>query len=425
MRVGIDIRALQGPGRERGIGSFVRGLLDGLAGLGEWGDARFVLLDNHRPAVPARLDLPLPFPCSRMTLPFLDGNRLLRAALVPVRFSRWLNPAHALRRRGMRYDDILRRQLDRMLLARAARRARLDVLHLPSVFEPDIFAGVGAGFPCPVVQTVYDLIPFLFADRNRNAGWRYWFMQESGRKSLAHGRLAAISRSAASDTEHFVPGVASRTTVIYPGVPSRFAPPGAASVDRVRARVGVGDAPYVLTSGGCDWRKNLPVALRAFSHVRADAPHLRLLVPGRLSSPERVTLAQWSGDAGVTMGQDVLLPGYIEDADLPALYAGALALLFPSQYEGFGLPVVEAMRCGCPVVTARNSSLPEAAGDAALFVDDADDAGALSCQLRRLLREPGLAAALRARGFQHAASFTWEHAASAYLALYQDAASGT
>jgi len=114
----------------------------------------------------------------------------------------------------------------------------------------------------------------------------------------------------------------------------------------------------------------------------------------------------------------VLPLGYVADADLPALYAGALALVYPSLYEGFGLPVVEAMACGCPVVASAVSSLPEACGGAALALDDPRDPGELADALVRLARDEGLRTRLRDKGFRRAADLSWEATAAATVEAF-------
>jgi len=114
----------------------------------------------------------------------------------------------------------------------------------------------------------------------------------------------------------------------------------------------------------------------------------------------------------------VIFPGWVADEDLPAMVAGAACLAFPSEFEGFGLPVLEAMACGTPVVCSNTSSLPEVAGDAALLVNPLDT-DALTAALRRVLSEPGLAAELRVRGIAQAARFSWERAARETMAVYE------
>jgi len=114
----------------------------------------------------------------------------------------------------------------------------------------------------------------------------------------------------------------------------------------------------------------------------------------------------------------VIFPGFVPDDDLPAVYAGAQALAFPSEFEGFGLPVLEAMACGTPVICSSTSSLPEVAGDAALLIDPLD-VDALTDTLRRVLNDPALAADLRGRGLTQADRFSWTRAAEETLAVYR------
>src|SRR5205814_1225945 len=115
----------------------------------------------------------------------------------------------------------------------------------------------------------------------------------------------------------------------------------------------------------------------------------------------------------------VILPGYLHDEVMPALYRCAKAVAAPSLYEGFGLPVVQAMACGTPVLASNASSLPEVAGDAALFVD-ATSTSELAGSLKRILSDDTLRAALRRKGLERAATFTWERCASEMIAIYED-----
>jgi glycosyltransferase involved in cell wall biosynthesis len=118
--------------------------------------------------------------------------------------------------------------------------------------------------------------------------------------------------------------------------------------------------------------------------------------------------------------QEVRFPGYVEEADLPALYSGALAFVYPSLYEGFGLPPLEAMACGAPVICSNAASLPEVVGDAALLVAPTDTS-ALAVALAQVVNQPGLAAELAAKGLRRAAQFTWQKCAAETLAVYRAA----
>ncbi len=117
------------------------------------------------------------------------------------------------------------------------------------------------------------------------------------------------------------------------------------------------------------------------------------------------------------LAEDVLFPGFIADADLPALYSGAAFFAYPSLYEGFGLPIVEAMACGAPVLTSDNSCLPEAGGPGAIYVR-AEDVDSIAEGIVRLATDAALAAQLAAAGQEHAAHFTWERSAQQLLSAY-------
>jgi glycosyltransferase involved in cell wall biosynthesis len=148
--------------------------------------------------------------------------------------------------------------------------------------------------------------------------------------------------------------------------------------------------------------------------------HVQLAVAGQ-AGWGKVDLPAESARLGLTK---LLRPlGYVSDADLPALYSGALAVVLPSLYEGFGLPALEAMACGAPVVAANSSALPEVVGSAGLLVDPRDASG-LAEALRRLATEPGLREQLARAGPARAATFTWERAARETLAVLEAAARG-
>jgi glycosyltransferase involved in cell wall biosynthesis len=173
--------------------------------------------------------------------------------------------------------------------------------------------------------------------------------------------------------------------------------------------------PYLLYVGGLNGRKNIEGLLAAFAEVRRSHPRLALVIAGK---------RQWrvGGIDKVLQNLDieaqVHFTGYVADADLPGLYGGAAAFVFPSLYEGFGLPVLEAMACGAPVITSNVSSLPEVAGDAALLIDPRNS-GAIATAIRRVLEDPHVASTLRLRGLARAAEFTWERTARETLAIYE------
>jgi glycosyltransferase involved in cell wall biosynthesis len=186
------------------------------------------------------------------------------------------------------------------------------------------------------------------------------------------------------------------------------------------------DEPYVLFVGTEHPRKNLGRVLEAFAALKAGGAHPQLKLvkaggPGKAEWPFRDATERRVRELGLE--DDVVFTGRIPDEDIVALYSGAVCLVFPSLYEGFGFPVLEAMACGCPVVTSTASSLPELAGDAALLVDPRDP-GAIADAMRLLVEDGGERRRLVARGRRRAARFTWERTARETLAVYERVLAG-
>lgn len=176
----------------------------------------------------------------------------------------------------------------------------------------------------------------------------------------------------------------------------------------LRAKYNLPEQPYILAVGTVQPRKNYARLVEALALLRAEGIDVALVVVGGrgwMETPIFDTVTR------LEMGPYVKFPGYVDDADLPALYTHAAAFAMPSLYEGFGLPVLEAMACGTPVVTSTVSSLPEAAGDAALLVNPAD-VEAITDALRRILTDTALAQSLRAKGLAHVMPFTWGRTAT-------------
>ncbi len=209
---------------------------------------------------------------------------------------------------------------------------------------------------------------------------------------------------------------AEKISVLWSGVDTRFHPvTDHTMLARVRRRYELPASPFMLSVGTVQPRKNYVRLIEALAALRADGfPELELVIVGGrgwLEDPIYAALERF----GLTNA--VRFTGFAEDSDLPALYTLAVLAALPSLYEGFGLPVLEAMACGTPVVTSTVSSLPEVAGDAALMVDPLD-VGAVAEALRRLLTDEALRGDLRARGLARAATFTWDRSARQLLDVY-------
>ena len=238
------------------------------------------------------------------------------------------------------------------------------------------------------------------------------------------GWLTALRASAVTTPSHFsrrevarlYPWLRDRAFVTPNAVKSAFYPRPSAEVEQVKKAFDI-SAPYFLFVGTPQPRKNIARVVEAFLAVTRKVERVQLVIAGK-STPELGKLRR-AHQAAFASGR-VVATGYVSDDDLACLYSGCIALVFPSLYEGFGIPVLEAMACGAPVITSNSTALPEAAGEAALLVDP-EDTAAIAAAMRRMLDEPALRAHLRARGFAHARQFTWARTARATVEAYQAA----
>jgi glycosyltransferase involved in cell wall biosynthesis len=213
----------------------------------------------------------------------------------------------------------------------------------------------------------------------------------------------------------------SRVIVIHSAADGRFRPCTDASViAEVRKRYAIGDAPYFLCLCTLEPRKNLEQTVRAFARLlRQEAtPDLRLVLAGE-AGWEYEPLLKMIADDGL-LQKRVVRTGFVTDEDANALYSGAVAFVFPSWCEGFGLPVAEAMQCGAPVITSNTSAMPEIVGDAGIMVDPAD-ADALCEAMLRVYRSESLRLCMSRKSLQRSTHFSWDKCAQAVMAAYQTA----
>ncbi|HEY71758.1 MAG TPA: glycosyltransferase family 4 protein [Thermoflexia bacterium] len=265
----------------------------------------------------------------------------------------------------------------------------------------------------PTVLTVHDLI-FRRMPQHHKLLNRWYLNLTMPLYCRRADHIIAISESTRRDLVSAYGLPPEKITVIHEAADPRFRPQPPETTDAARARYGLPER-YLLSVGTIEPRKNLSRLLTAFESLYAEGLTDALVIVGRRGwlyddffaalerSPAR--------DA-------VLFPGYAPDEDLPAIYAGAQALVFPSLYEGFGLPVLEAMACGTPVACSDTSSLPEITGDAA-FRFAPSDVKSIAAVLRRLLRNADLRQTLRWRGFMQAARFSWKQVATETKAVYE------
>lgn len=285
----------------------------------------------------------------------------------------------------------------------------------------DVVHGPGWAVPLasrtPSVVTLHDLsfylFPHLFGQFNRL--YLGLIARLSCRRAAA---VIAVSEATARDAERLLGVPRARLRVVHNGVAARFRPLPPDEVAAFRLARGLPDR-FILHLGTLEPRKNLATLIRAFARLRRErsVPHKLVLAGGRgWLYDELFRLVDSLG-----LRDEVLFTGFISGDEKPRWYNAAAVFSYPSLYEGFGLPPLEAMACGIPVVASDTSSLPEVVGDAGIMVPPRDEA-ALANALWVALSDEGRHAEMVARGRERAAALTWERAAAATLAVYREAA---
>lgn len=295
------------------------------------------------------------------------------------------------------------------LLAAAGRSCRLDVVHDTTGVTPFAMGGGGS----TRVVTVHDVIPLSFAGVSTTLDrliYQRWLPRILPR--VEH--VITDSECSRADIARFFDVPYSRITPIPLAANPNFAPSTEDQIARVRSSYSLPER-YLLYLGSVEERKNVSRVFEALARLAESGFNLPLVVTGEMKWQYEGVLQALDRHG---MRESVQFTGYVSDEDLPALYSGAMALVFPSLYEGFGLPVLEAMASGTPVITSTVSSLPEVAGDAALKVDPLD-VDALAQAMRRISEDEALRRSLRAAGLSRAAEFSWQRTAQRTVDLYR------
>lgn len=298
----------------------------------------------------------------------------------------------------------------------AARRRANGVLHVP-YFAPPLRS------PVPVVVTVHDLVPVLRPEYRQTAAQRLYTLLVC-RGLRAARRIITDSDASRRDLERVLHISPSVVRVIPLAVDARFRPVAPREQDAMsglRSRLSV-PGPYVHYLGGLDRRKNVQGLIAAFARLKRErqVPH-HLVIVGATRTDNPLFYDPRPDVERLGLTDCVRMIDRVSDEEARALHAGSDAFVFPSLYEGFGLPPLEALACGAPVVCSHASSLPEVIGDAAVLVDAKDEA-ALAAALGRVLSDSELRRDLRARGPAQAARFTWTETAGATARVYREAA---
>lgn len=238
-----------------------------------------------------------------------------------------------------------------------------------------------------------------------------------GLRAKRVSRVIAVSQFSAREIQEVFDLPSEQIAVISHGCsPDMFPERDARKFQEIRGRLHLPARPYILFVGGAEPRKNHHVLFEAFSRSAMLGKSYSLVAVGEVHT-RGASLVRTARELGIS--DSVRCPGYVSIDDLRMLYSHAEAFVFPSLYEGFGIPLLEAMACGAPVVTGTGSALPEVAGEAALYVN-LQDPEQLSAELEGLVSDRGFQERLRSKGFERVKQFTWDRAAQETLDLYQE-----
>lgn len=381
MDVLFDLTPLDTPSRYRGIGRYATELGKALAELNPADLVVGGLTSAQGPAERAILDTPV-----------YAGRPDLR----PV------GRNQTRMRRNRRYH-----------LARLVRESGARLLHITEA------AGTPLGLSIPKVVTCHDLIPLIFHAEYLGPVpfLRQWRRQVEIHRYRSAQRVIAISQHTRRDLIELLGVPADRIDVVEHGIDhAHYQPRPLPSDADVLHRLRLDQRPYILYIGGGDTRKNLVHLIRAFAAAQLGS-QVDLVFAGMLADAEQ-KLRREATARGV--GDSARFLGFVDDGSLPALYRGCLAHAFPTLYEGFGFPVVEAMACGAPSLTTPHASLGDITGDAALTVDGRDERETAAA-LKRLVTEPALRSELALRGPKAAERYTWRACAEGTLETYRRA----
>ena len=372
MRIGINLLSWE-PGRRGGVETYNRNLLRALVGL-DSGDT-FVLFLSQEARGQVGLDSPR---VEEVVCPVRSRQRIRRAL--------W----------------------EQFRLGSSLARSGVEVLFCPHSLVPQVS-------PVPLVQVVHDLQVF---DLPGNFRWwkRAYLHRQLPASARRAARIIAVSEfSRASVVRHLgVP--AEKVTVVLEAAAPEYSPRPEAEIAGIAERYGV-RCPYVLSLATSHQHKRLDHLVRVWDRLVGEKGWVEQLVLGGLPGSGQAELE--AAVAACQFPDSVRHLGRLPAADLPALYSGAQGFVYPSLYEGFGLPLLEAMACGCPVLSSDCAALPEIAAEAALLYPGASDE-ALAAGLVRLVEEPELRADLCAKGLQRAEALSWTQTAQETLAVLRN-----
>jgi glycosyltransferase involved in cell wall biosynthesis len=290
-------------------------------------------------------------------------------------------------------------------------REKADIFHLPQngfrIPDPK---------SCKIIVTIHDLIPYFLPEMVRSSFLKR-FITEMPNIVERADRIITVSETSKNDILKIFK-IDRAKIVVIPSAPagSYRLFPKQDTKQKLACRYGI-KKPYLLYVGGLNPRKNIMELIYAYSKIYRDLPggqKLLILGPDGKHSDRLQLLVK-----SLNLEQEVVFPGFIKSEDLPLFYNGADLFVYPSLYEGFGLPPIEAMACGTPVITSNVSSLPEVVGDAALQINPYDTL-ALANGIFRVLNDESLRESLIKKGLKHSRKYNWNRIATQILSVYQD-----
>jgi glycosyltransferase involved in cell wall biosynthesis len=302
-----------------------------------------------------------------------------------------------------------------LTLSRELRRHPVDVLHVQYTAPPLT--------PCPLVVTIHDLAFEHLPETFKRRSWMQLRLTVRATARRA-ARIITVSNYSRDDIVATYGISTERITVTPEAAPAHFARvTNGNELKRVRESYGIAKE-YILSLCSIQPRKNLVRLIDAYTSLRQSRPageFPQLVLAGKRAWLDRETMRAAERNSG---DRDIVFTGYVPDRELPALYSGAICFVYPSYFEGFGLPVVEAMQCGVPVVAGNRTSLPEIVGDAGALVDPFNEAE-LAAAIARVVDNPNYRAQLCVKGLKRADSFSWTTTARMTLQVYEQAARGS
>lgn len=383
-KIVVDLRSLDTPSGKRGIGYFTYNLFAELLKVSH-PKFNLILLTTLKSQTPKRL-----------TLPENDIFYSVPTLFRPLRGVRRLDPIFA------------------QVWRRLVKNISPDLVHITSLFDiyyQEIPKNVKS------IVSLYDLIPLVYKDRYfKNAKALDWYLNRFDQLKQVD-KIITISKSAKQDIVKFLKIPESKVAVVYGGIDNRFKKTSLRNTKITLAKYRV-RKPYIMALGAFSFHKNIPSLFEAFARFsKLYHQDLDLVVVCKLIPQEEKIWRQQLRSLNIE--ERVHLTNFVPDEDLPALYSGAKLFVFPSLYEGFGLPILEAMSCEVPVVTSKTSSMPEAGGKAAFYVDPLK-VDEIVKGMERVLTDQKLQDKMIRLGKKQVKKFSWEKSAVQTLQVYRE-----